>query len=216
MKNKILALVLVLCLPCCNYSFLLASDLFKNENPRDVVSLEQIKGLGNNQGNLISLVVGSNNFLSDDYKDYCAKQSVVAFTFRTPKKRPKERTNLDHPEFQFIDRDGTTRGRFKIKKEDIYLLHKGKKILPTKIFIAQWEFDSVGSNPVAYSNYSKHSSKFVSFPIPCTELASIDGSTSDTKLIIAKIYKDDKVIKEDIEFIFTIADSNRSYAIWLE
>ena len=208
MSKKFLIFIAVLFLNACEY--ITAASLLPSSEREDDISLELVSSLGNNSGNLIALGILSKNYPFYD-SEWCAKQSMFVITYSTSKKAPKDRTNLDHPEFQFLGNGGETRGRFKVRKEDIFLIREGKKILPSKIFRAQFELDSIESYNVAYSNYSKHASKYLTFNLPCTGLL-----TPDTKLIISKIYKDDKVIKENIEFRFIKSKENHGYSIWLE
>ncbi|QED23048.1 hypothetical protein [Candidatus Deianiraea vastatrix] len=90
---------------------------------------------------------------------------------------------------------------YEIKKEDIYLLQgDGKtKITPSNIFIAGSSFNTVTSRnlkityPIARTKL--HHERFIDFPIDCSSI-----SNTQTKLVIAKIYKDGKVFAENIEF----------------
>jgi hypothetical protein len=214
MSKKILVLALSLCLSSC---------LLPEIEKPDAVSLKMINKLENNQGNLIELHIKSQNYPNPFWKDekwMCEQQTMIAFTFTTPKKAPKKDERRTTNEFRYAKNlpsgGWELRGHYEINKKDIYLIHKGKKIAPTKIFIAQTEYDFIESTNVAYSNFSEHATQFLTFPIPCTSTIATETTPSDTKLIIAKIYKDDKIIKQNLEFKFIKSKDNKIYSIWLE
>ena len=112
----------------------------------------------------------------------------------------------------FRSRNG--RGRFKVKKEDIYLIHDGKKIAPI-IYLKGTDFEVIESEYISYLNNSDDFAvRYITFPINC-----IDAISKSTKLIIKKIYKDDKIILKDIEFDLILIDdnwNNKPQKIWLE
>ena len=101
--------------------------------------------------------------------------------------------------------DGKTLPHYEIKKEDIYLLQGNNKtsetvkITPSNIFLAGSSFDSITSRnlkityPIARTKL--HHERFIDFPVDCASI-----SNTQTKLVIAKIYKDGKVFAENVEF----------------
>lgn len=183
-----------------------------------VISLKMASNLDNNKGNLIALHVvldsaspnTSTSNRGNYYNKRCEAETVVAFTYSVPIKAPKQRKFIDHPEFQ-VEKNYRAKGRFKLNKEDVYIINNGKKIFPNKLFRGEFNLNEIESNDPAYVNYNKHSTKFASFPIPCSSLLLVNS-----KLIISKIHKDDKIIKQNVEFNFIISDENQAYKIWLE
>ena len=218
MNRKIFALITLLFSSSCVFdpiNFLLTGNgKIQNDEP---IALQAIKLPQDNKGNLISLIVKSNNYLklAGDSTTGFINGVNLAITFSTPLKAPKTFQTIDNPEFQFL-KDRRANGRFKINKSDIYLLHNNQEIHPKTISTggikSYQEYDLIESSSVAYSNYKRYGTKYLKFDLaPCTKLLD-----PGTKLVIKSIYKDDKVIKENIEFGFVKSSDNRRYSIWLE
>ena len=202
MNKKVFVLIVFLSIASCG--FFIDRSILNSPN----ISLKILGDPVINKGRLIAVNVVSQNSTDPTFCKY--RQQAQFNVFYTINKQsgfdPKlisTKTNEHFPgsgSFKY-------KGRFKISSEDIYLIHKGKKLAPELIFSRQPS--NVISN-VLESNITDYF-RFVSFPLPCTKLLD-----PGTKLIIKRIYKDDKVIKENIEFGFIKSDNNQGYSIWLE
>ena len=199
MIKKITILLTIFCLSACGF-FIDRSD--------DCIGLKSLTDFGNNTGNLIRLSVLGKNF-PRVFTERCEEFSDFALTYSVNIKAPSVRIQGAHPEFEFV-KNGVTKGRFKINKSDIYLLHQNQKFYPT-IYWREYEYDTIESASVSYLNYKRYGTLYAKFDLPCTKLLD-----PGTKLVISKIYKDDKVIQSNIEFGFVKSSDNQGYSIWLE
>lgn len=217
MIKKFLILTILILTTSCGGILLAAISTLAGDKrvpmDKDYISLNLLTKLVGSKGDLMRLgIVGNNNPYRTSLEDSgqrCAKQSDFAFTYSVNIKAPSVRIQGAHPEFEFV-KNGVTKGRFKINKSDIYLLHQNQKFYPT-IYWREYEYDTIESASVSYLNYKRYGTLYAKFDLPCTKLLD-----PDTKLVISKIYKDDKVIESNIEFGFVKSGDNQGYSIWLE
>jgi hypothetical protein len=126
----------------------------------------------------------------------------------------RSKSEARNKKWKNVFRSKNGRGRFKVKKEDIYLIHDGSKVVP-RIYWGDEDLEAIESNEISYpDDWNRYASNFVTFPITC-----IDAISKPTKLVIKKIFKDDKIILKDIEFDLILIDdnwNNKPQKIWLE
>ena len=167
-----------------------------------------------NQGNFIGLAVGMSSTFFDSNNDCENRGLMVRMTYLANTDKPNN--SLEVQRISGYD-------RYEVKKEDIYLVHQNKKILPTKIYFSDHEFDYIKSDTFSflkhdYKGIKRWATKYIIFPLKCSALPN-----SETKLVIAKIYQDNKVFLENIEFKIEILEQKpfepdlpRGGRIWLE
>lgn len=107
--------------------------------------------------------------------------------------------------FSFSVNNSCTENRlYSIKKEDVYLLRSDGTKIPAQMQASGQDLDSIGSecsiDRVSYlSGKILLKYKAIAFQFPLYELLN-----KNTKLVIAKVYKNDKVIMQNIEYSFDI------------
>lgn len=173
----------------------------------DDISLILITDLRENKGKLIAVNILSQNS-ANLYRCRYKRQAQFSIEYLTKTKDVDWDLVMIPTQEHFPNSNSFKyKGRFKINNEDIYLIYNNQKIFPELIFSRQP--NNMVSN-ILESNFTDYS-RAVNFPIPCTKLLD-----PDTKLVISKIYKDDKVIQSNIEFGFVKSSDNQGYSIWLE
>jgi len=147
----------------------------------------------NNDGKIINIEIESRNSLQENLKR-CAKESLFVFTYKVK--------NTENQNYK----------NFKIKKSDIYLLVENKKISPRQIFTTNSELENINSEIFIDKNQkNSQATQYVLFKTPCKTLLN-----KDSRLIIEKIYKGEKIIKKELEFSFKLTNTNKAYNFWIE